>query len=83
MATQNRNLYDEQQINALRREYGVPVTETMDAAIEEVKDSVVQVATNVAEGATSVVSFVERGGVYFIAGWLCGVAFTLLYSYLH
>lgn len=75
MATQSRNLYDEDQINAIRREYGVPeIAESMAAAIEETKDTVVKVATTVAEGAAVPFRAAGRDILVLLLGFILGVA---------
>jgi len=68
-----RNLYDEKQMDSIRREYGIPVesiSESMADAIDETKDTVVAVATTVADG----VAKVDRSILYFIAGTIFGAA---------
>lgn len=79
MATQNRDLYDEDEIRAIQREYGIPtVGAAMESAVEETKDVVVSVATDVAEAPAKVFSFLERGGGYYIAGFISGVIATVV-----
>lgn len=78
MATQNSDLYDQSQIDAIRREFGVPMGERMADAIDETKDNVVEVTTSATEKAEAIISFIERGGIYFIAGFIFGVAATVV-----
>jgi hypothetical protein len=75
VATQNRNIYTDDQFKALRQEFegtsfGDHVSAVMDAATDDVK-SVVEA---VIETPVTVFGFLERGGGYFIAGFITGMA---------
>jgi hypothetical protein len=79
VATQSRNLYDDEQMKALRADYegtslGDHVNNVMEAAVDDVK-SVVEAAV---EAPVKVLSFVDRGGVYYIAGVLSGMGLMVL-----
>ncbi len=79
MATMSRNLYDQKEIDAIRSEFGVAtVGEAMASAAEETKDLIVDTAQTVVEGTTNVVSFIDRGGAYYIAGFISGVIATVV-----
>jgi tetrahydromethanopterin S-methyltransferase subunit B len=79
MATQSRNLYDQKEIDAIRSEFGVTtVGEAMENVAEETKDMIVDTVTNVAEATTNVVSFIDRGGVYYIAGVVSGMVLMVI-----
>lgn len=78
MVTQSRNIIDPDDLAALQREYGINVGGAMAAAVEETKDAVVSVATNVVNGTAGLFSFIDRGGAYFIAGVIVGMILTVI-----
>jgi post-segregation antitoxin (ccd killing protein) len=78
MATQSRNVIDEHDLLELRREYGLDVASAMEAAVEETKDTVVAVATNVVSGVSAIAMLIDHGGAYYIAGIITGIAVMVL-----
>lgn len=78
MSTQSRNLYDKNEIDAIRQEFGVSVGESMNAAIEDTKDAIEEAATSVA----SVVEKVDHRVVYYVMGVITGMAAVVIARFI-
>lgn len=74
MATQNRNLYDQREMDEIRREFGINVNDAMAAAVEETKDVVIQAASAV----SSTVEKIDHNMLYFILGVAFGMATMII-----
>lgn len=82
MSTQNHNLYDVEAINAIRREFGISVTESMASAVEDVKDNIVSRATDVADTVAGVARQGSRDVAFFVLGGCFTFAVIILTHFI-
>lgn len=82
MSTQGRNLYDPEQVNAIRREFGISVTEAMAGAVDDVKDNIVTKATDVADAVTGVARQGSRDVAFFVLGGCFTFAVIILSHFI-